>query len=155
MASPSNNNNLKEEYIEKELDPVPYSSHIVDIPATPSADTLNEKQDSTSKKSKDKKNKKKGKKNGDAKDEDDKEEEEPEPKVSYFRLYRFASTWDWICIIIGTICAFVNGVGQPLIALLLGDVITTLTDNITSIDDAVAKVRILVIKFTVVGAIAF
>ncbi|KAF9315974.1 ATP-binding cassette, sub-B (MDR TAP), member 4, partial [Podila minutissima] len=162
MASPSNINNLKEEFIEKELDPVPYSSHIVDmsdIAATPSVDTLHEKQDSTSKKSKGNKNKKKGKKNGDAKDEDSKEEEEeeeePEPKVSYFRLYRFASTWDWICIIIGTICAFVNGVGQPLIALLLGDVITTLTDNLTSIDEAVAKVRILVIKFTVVGAIAF
>ncbi|KAG0351616.1 ATP-binding cassette, sub-B (MDR TAP), member 4, partial [Podila minutissima] len=156
MASPSNNN-LKEEFIEKELDPVPYSSHIVDMAdmaATPSVDTLHEKQ-ATSKKSKGNKNKKKGKKNGDAKDEDDKEEEEPEPKVSYLQLYRFASPWDWICIIIGTICAFVNGVGQPLIALLLGDVITTLTDNLMVIDDAVAKVRILVIKFTVVGAIAF
>lgn len=99
MASPSNNN-LKEEFIEKELDPVPYSSHIVDMAdmaATPSVDTLHEKQ-ATSKKSKGNKNKKKGKKNGDAKDEDDKEEEEPEPKVSYLQLYRFASPWDWICI---------------------------------------------------------
>lgn len=96
MASPSNNN-IKEEFIDKELDPVPYSSHIVDMgdaAATPSVDTLSEKQDLPKKN----KNKKKGKKIGN-KDDDDKAEEEPEAKVSYFQLYRFASTWDWICIV--------------------------------------------------------
>ncbi|KAI9235666.1 MAG: ABC transporter type 1, transmembrane domain-containing protein [Podila humilis] len=152
MSSPSSNNNLKEEVFEEKLDTTPSSSHIVDMghDIPPSVSTLTEK--ASSKKNKKKKGKK-GKK-GDNED-DDKEEEEEEPKVAYFRLYRFASSWDWICIIIGTICAFVNGVGQPLVALLLGDVVTTLNNNTSSIEAAVAEVRVLVIKFTVVGAIAF
>ncbi|KAF9371324.1 ATP-binding cassette, sub-B (MDR TAP), member 4, partial [Podila verticillata] len=151
MSSPSINNNLKEEVIEDKLDTTPSSSHIVDMEhdIPPSVSTLTEKASSK----KNKKKSKKGKK-GDNNEDDDKEEEE-EPKVAYIRLYRFASSWDWICIIIGTICAFVNGVGQPLVALLLGDVITTLNNNTSSIEAAVAQVRVLVIKFTVVGAIAF
>lgn len=94
MSSPFINNNLKEEVIEDKLDTTPSSSHIVDMEhdIPPSVSTLTEKASSK----KNKKKSKKGKK-GDNNEDDDKEEEE-EPKVAYIRLYRFASSWDWICI---------------------------------------------------------
>ncbi|KAF8945465.1 Multidrug resistance protein 1 [Haplosporangium gracile] len=107
------------------------------------------------------------------KDSDDKEVEldkngkpivKLEPKVSYLQLYRFASPFDYFCVFLGTICAFVNGVGQPLVALLMGDVINSIaalakTSTGPAADESNAKLigemRILVIKFTVVGAIMF
>lgn len=61
----------------------------------------------------------------------------------------------------GTICAFVNGVGQPLVALLMGDVINAIAAGAKTSTgpeaDAklISEMRILVIKFTVVGAIMF
>ncbi|KAK9679756.1 hypothetical protein K7432_016165, partial [Basidiobolus ranarum] len=63
--------------------------------------------------------KKKGKKK--------KGKEELGPKVSYFKLYRFANSWDITCIILGSMCAIACGVGQPLVAQLMGDVIQSLT----------------------------
>ncbi|KAF9912885.1 Multidrug resistance protein 1 [Linnemannia zychae] len=87
-----------------------------------------------------------------------------EPKISYLQLYRFASPFDLVCVFLGTLCSFVNGVGQPLVALLMGDVINNIADlNKTgdSTSDAasnaklISELRILVIKFTVVGAILF
>ncbi|KAG0304859.1 Multidrug resistance protein 1 [Dissophora globulifera] len=95
----------------------------------------------------DKKNKKKGKK--------DKKKAEDEPKVSYLQLYRFASPFDWLCVAIGTLCSFANGVGQPLIALLIGDVVNNLNFQAGDLAAAVSAIRTIVIKFTVVGAIMF
>lgn len=56
---------------------------------------------------------------------------------------------------IGTFCALVNGVGQPLIAMLLGDVVNNIANNVYDIEESVAQVRVVVIKFTVIGAIVF
>lgn len=61
-------------------------------------------------------------------------------------------------------CAFANGVGQPLVALLMGDVINSIahlnrpggsTADAASNAELISELRILVIKFTVVGAIIF
>ncbi|KAF9548257.1 Multidrug resistance protein 1 [Mortierella hygrophila] len=88
----------------------------------------------------------------------------PESKIAYLRLYRFASPFDLLCVFIGTVCAFANGVGQPLVALLMGSVINSIaqlnrpgdtTDDAASNAELISKLRILVIKFTVVGAIIF
>ncbi|KAI8820141.1 P-loop containing nucleoside triphosphate hydrolase protein [Fimicolochytrium jonesii] len=79
--------------------------------------------------------------------------EDSDPKVSYFQLYRFASPFDWLCVIIGSLCAIANGVGQPLVALLMGDVINSINGSAQA--DAVDAIRTIVIKFTVVGAISF
>jgi len=49
----------------------------------------------------------------------------------------------------------VNGVGQPLIALLMGDVINVINTNNADLDKTIKELRIVVIKFTVVGAIMF
>ncbi|KAF9899271.1 Multidrug resistance protein 1 [Linnemannia zychae] len=85
----------------------------------------------------------------------------PEPKISYLQLYRFASPFDYFCVFLGTLCAFANGVGQPLVALLMGDVINSIAVLGANPEDEmlnaqlIAEMRILVIKFTVVGAIMF
>ncbi|KAG0292687.1 Multidrug resistance protein 1 [Linnemannia gamsii] len=88
----------------------------------------------------------------------------PEPKISYLRLYRFASLFDLLCVCIGTLCAFANGVGQPLVALLMGNVINSIAELNSTGDTAadaasnaklISELRIIVIKFTVVGAIMF
>ncbi|KAG0052311.1 Multidrug resistance protein 1 [Gryganskiella cystojenkinii] len=85
---------------------------------------------------------------------DKKKKAEAEPKVSYLQLYRFASPWDWTCVFFGTLCSFINGVGQPLVALLLGNVVNSISQTGPP-DELVSALRIIVIKFTVVGAIMF
>ncbi|KAG0084441.1 hypothetical protein BGZ93_001239, partial [Podila epicladia] len=100
-----NNNNLKEEIIELEK-PVaspstPDSSHIVNIDQDVGTSSLSSPVDPSEEKGK-KKQSRWGKKKSDKKGEDGgKEEEKAEPvaKVSYFQLYRFASTWDWFCVV--------------------------------------------------------
>ncbi|KAK9760997.1 hypothetical protein K7432_014454 [Basidiobolus ranarum] len=86
-----------------------------------------------------------------------KDKEELGPKVSYFKLYRFANSWDIICIILGTICAIGCGVGQPLVARLMGDVIQGLVGpaDPETLKTQIATLREIVIKFTVIGAIMF
>ncbi|KAK9761506.1 hypothetical protein K7432_013549 [Basidiobolus ranarum] len=77
------------------------------------------------------------------------------PKVSYFKLYRFADSWDVTCIILGTICAIGCGVGQPLVAQLMGDVINGITGefNPDTVKEQVAALREIVIKFSIIGAV--
>ncbi|KAK3821685.1 MAG: P-loop containing nucleoside triphosphate hydrolase protein [Benniella sp.] len=119
-----------------------------DVTATPSTENLPDK-DSAS-------NGKKGKGKGKNKDKGkDKEKSKDEPKVSYLQLYRFASPWDWFFVFVGSICSIVNGIGQPLVALLMGDVINVINDNNADLDKTIKELRIVVIKFTVVGAIMF
>ncbi|KAF9151591.1 hypothetical protein DFQ26_001204, partial [Actinomortierella ambigua] len=57
---------------------------------------LNEKSGDDASNDKKKKKKKGGKKGG---KEGDEEEEELGPRVSYFQLYRFATGFDWLCIL--------------------------------------------------------
>ncbi|KAF9345803.1 ATP-binding cassette, sub-B (MDR TAP), member 4, partial [Mortierella sp. AD094] len=52
---------------------------------------------------------------------------------------------------IGTICSIINGIGQPVVAILMGDLISNITG--VDIEAGVHAVRIIVIKFTVVGGI--
>lgn len=85
----------KQELYELEKPQGQSGSHIVDIEradvtATPSSENLSEKDSKNSDKKK-----KGGKKNKGTKDE----KAEPEPRVSYFQLYRFASAWDWTCVL--------------------------------------------------------
>ncbi|KAG0202785.1 Multidrug resistance protein 1 [Mortierella sp. GBA30] len=154
MSADSNTNNSKQELYELEKPHLQSKSHIVDIDrndvtATASSENLAEKESSGSDKKK-KKNKIEASKEG---------EKEPEPRVSYLQLYRFASAWDWTCVVLGSICSLANGVGQPLVALLMGDVINNLNVNSfldpTAQAEVIKQMRIIVIKFTVVGAIMF
>lgn len=96
----TNSNNLKEEIIEigkAEVPPPssPDSSHIVTIGQNVTTTTTAASSPiDPSKGGKKGKNSKKSKN----KDGSDKEEKEPVAKISYFQLYRFASTWDWFCV---------------------------------------------------------
>lgn len=95
----STHNNLKEEIIELEKAEVlspssPDSSHIVTIDQDVTTTTSSPVDPSEKESKKDKKSKK----NKKSKDGSDKDEKEPVAKISYFHLYRFASTWDWFCV---------------------------------------------------------
>ncbi|KAF9404338.1 Multidrug resistance protein 1, partial [Podila epigama] len=74
--------------------------------------------------------------------------------VSYFQLYRFASLNDRFCILLGIFCSIAAGVGQPIIALLMGNVVTTLSTNTTR-EATIDGIRNIVIQFAYVGAIMF
>ncbi|KAF9287776.1 ATP-binding cassette, sub-B (MDR TAP), member 4, partial [Mortierella antarctica] len=155
--TPTTNDSLKEEIVGQKIEisssPDTELIHIVNIDqdSTASPD-LSEKNSHDAPEVNKNKRFKWGKKNKDTKA---KEVQEPVAKVTYLQLYRFASTWDWICVSLGTICSIVNGIGQPLVALLMGDVITSLAKNFDDPIAAAREVRVSVIKFTVVGAIAF
>ncbi|KAG0199551.1 Multidrug resistance protein 1 [Mortierella sp. GBA30] len=81
----------------------------------------------------------------------------PEPKrkveaVTYWQLYRFASKKDWVFVGLGIICSLVLGIGQPMVAILFGNIISDLTDGN---GDKSGKIVDNVIIFTVVGAAMF
>ncbi|KAF9430701.1 Multidrug resistance protein 1 [Entomortierella beljakovae] len=142
MSAANSSRGEKEELFELENTSVP-GTHMVDInqndlTATNSKEDLSEKVDET--------------KDGDS------EKPKEESKVSYFHLYRFASPFDWTCVFVGTICSFANGVGQPLVALLMGSVINKLAEYTVPEADpagAVEEIRQIVIKFTIVGGAMF
>ncbi|KAF9409413.1 ATP-binding cassette, sub-B (MDR TAP), member 4 [Podila epigama] len=156
--------NDKQEFEEK-IEPASHVVDMNDVTATPSAENLTEKENvettpavvakSDDKPKKTKKSRWSKKSKDDKANDADKVEEEPAKSVSYFQLYRFASSWDWICVVLGSICALINGIGQPMVALLMGNVVTVLTNHQRDEKDAIPEIRILVIKFTVIGAIAF
>ncbi|KAF8939988.1 P-loop containing nucleoside triphosphate hydrolase protein [Dissophora ornata] len=102
--------------------------------------------------SKDKSNKakkaKKSKKNKGGNGEGEAEVDTSKKSVSYFTLYRFATKKDLFYIVIAIISSVLSGVGQPLIALLMGNVITGLAVS----DDKNAYVITQVKWFTVIGA---
>ncbi|KAF9976293.1 Multidrug resistance protein 1, partial [Modicella reniformis] len=153
QSSSSHNGNEKQELYELEKSH-PSETHFVnvghnDVTATPSTEDL-----SVSSSTDGKKGKAKGKGKDKGKDKDkDKDDKEDEAKVSYLQLYRFASPVDCVYVFFGSICSIVNGVGQPLIALLMGEVI----NNLSTLppDAQIEAMRKIVIKFTVVGAIMF
>ncbi|KAF9977122.1 Multidrug resistance protein 1, partial [Actinomortierella ambigua] len=98
--------------------------------------------DSTSDSSKESKGKKgkKGKK-------DEVEVEKPKT-VSYFSLYRFATKKDFMYIALGFVGSLAVGVGQPLVAVLMGNVVDSLILDFSSMTD-------LIVKFTIIGAVMF
>ncbi|KAF9905616.1 Multidrug resistance protein 1 [Linnemannia zychae] len=70
---------------------------------------------------------------------------EPVKAVGYFELYRFATTKEYLYIAIAVISSIGTGVGQPLVALLMGDIIGAM--GTASSDDIISYV----IKFAIVG----
>jgi len=54
---------------------------------------------------------------------------------------------------VGTLCAVINGVANPLIALLMGSVLSSIGNNLGSLEKSVADVRYGVIQFTVMDSI--
>ncbi|KXN72414.1 P-loop containing nucleoside triphosphate hydrolase protein [Conidiobolus coronatus NRRL 28638] len=51
---------------------------------------------------------------------------EDKPSVSWLKLYTYATVLDWFALFIGAICAAASGAALPLLAVIMGDVVTTL-----------------------------
>ncbi|KXN67098.1 hypothetical protein CONCODRAFT_43240, partial [Conidiobolus coronatus NRRL 28638] len=49
------------------------------------------------------------------------------PNVSWVKLYTYATALDWLGLLFGAICAIASGVALPLIAIILNDIINSLT----------------------------
>lgn len=102
ISTTTTNNSLKEEIIDETIEasssPTSESTHIVNIDqgTTASPDFLEKNSPYAPEGKKDKKFKWGKKSKGDKKTA--KEMQGPIAKVSYLQLYRFASTWDWICV---------------------------------------------------------
>ncbi|KAF9577929.1 Multidrug resistance protein 1, partial [Lunasporangiospora selenospora] len=95
-------------------------------------------------------------KNSDSSSAKSKDSDDAEPKerkaVSYFTLYRFASTLDYIYIIIALIASIGTGVGTPMVAKLMGNIV----QEMTSAGDNRGELIIdKVVLFTIVGAAIF
>ncbi|KAG0096337.1 Multidrug resistance protein 1 [Podila epicladia] len=81
-----------------------------------------------------------------------KQVKKPVEAVGYLQLYRFASKKDWVYVTLGVICSLGVGVGQPIIALLFGNIVISLTDGQ---GDKGEQVLHNVILFTIVGCAMF
>ncbi|CAL1280382.1 unnamed protein product [Larinioides sclopetarius] len=52
--------------------------------------------------------------------------------ISVWQLFRYSKRWDVFLIIIGSICAFINGAGMPLLAIVFGSMTNTFLANTTN-----------------------
>eukprot|EP00192_Tetraselmis_astigmatica_P000802 CAMPEP_0117691884 /NCGR_PEP_ID=MMETSP0804-20121206/25998_1 /TAXON_ID=1074897 /ORGANISM="Tetraselmis astigmatica, Strain CCMP880" /LENGTH=1263 /DNA_ID=CAMNT_0005505227 /DNA_START=142 /DNA_END=3933 /DNA_ORIENTATION=+ len=48
-----------------------------------------------------------------------------QPSVPYRKLFRYATAWDWLYIVLGTIGGLGNGAALPIWAVLFGDLVNT------------------------------
>lgn len=70
-------------------------------------------------------------------------EDEKAKSVSFRKLFSFADSTDILLMIVGTVGAIGNGMAQPMMTILLGDIINSFgqTQGTQAIVDAVSKVR--------------
>lgn len=69
------------------------------------------------------------------------DKKEPKKKVPFYNLFSFADSWDKILMIIGTTAAIGNGLSQPLMTLIFGDMIDIFgKDKGTGLGSLVSKV---------------
>lgn len=52
-----------------------------------------------------------------------------EEKVPFYKLFSFADKLDVGLMIVGTVCAMANGMTQPLMTLIFGQLINTFGDS--------------------------
>ncbi len=51
------------------------------------------------------------------------------PQISYFELFRFASTMDWILLTIASVSSCISGIGLPIMLILFGNVINSFVEG--------------------------
>ncbi|XP_070822421.1 ATP-dependent translocase ABCB1 [Chaetodon trifascialis] len=85
-------------------------------------------------------------------DQDKTEEDENVPPVSFLKVMRLNSS-EWLYILVGTICAIINGAMQPLFAVIFSKIITVFAHP----DEAVVKQRseFFSLMFVVIGGVSF
>ncbi|KAL1969025.1 hypothetical protein VTN77DRAFT_859 [Rasamsonia byssochlamydoides] len=82
----------------------------------------------------------------------------PPVKVTFFSLYRYADTWDWIIIFISAICAIAGGAALPLFTILFGQLTTAFQGivlNTISYDDFYHQLTKYVLYFVYIGIAEF
>lgn len=82
-------------------------------------------------------------------DQENKQEEIP--SVSFFRMFRFATSFDVILMVIGSIGAIATGASMPAFAYIWG----RMTDSFLDADVMVEKSRESMLTFIYVGIGAF
>ncbi|PWA23942.1 hypothetical protein CCH79_00011020, partial [Gambusia affinis] len=94
----------------------------------------------------------KGEKEKGKNDEDKAEEEEDVPIVSFFRVLRLNAS-EWPYILVGLICATINGAIQPLFAVLFSKIITVFAET----DEKVVRERsnFFSLMFVAIGVVCF
>ncbi|XP_007556225.1 ATP-dependent translocase ABCB1 [Poecilia formosa] len=95
----------------------------------------------------------KGEKGEKGKDDEDKaEEEEDVPMVSFFRVLRLNAS-EWPYILVGLICATINGAIQPLFAVLFSKIITVFAEP----EQSVIRERsnFFSLMFVTIGVVCF
>ncbi|XP_040901258.1 ATP-binding cassette, sub-family B (MDR/TAP), member 4 [Toxotes jaculatrix] len=86
------------------------------------------------------------------KEKDKTEEDENVPPVSFLKVMRLNVT-EWPYIVVGTICAIINGVMQPLFAVIFSKIITVFTEP----DQEVIRQKstFFSLMFAAIGAVSF
>ncbi|CAD6237268.1 unnamed protein product [Miscanthus lutarioriparius] len=80
-----------------------------------------------------------GDQNGKENDEDKKQGAAPAKKVSLLGIFRYADRLDLLLMAVGTVGALANGVTEPLMTVLFGNVIDSFGDSTSQ--DIVRSVR--------------
>nr|XP_020462921.1 multidrug resistance protein 1-like [Monopterus albus]XP_020462922.1 multidrug resistance protein 1-like [Monopterus albus] len=85
-------------------------------------------------------------------DKDKGEEDENVPVVSFFKVMRL-NLPEWPYIVVGTICAIINGIMQPVFAIIFSKIITVFTVQ----DQEVVRQRATVfsLMFAAIGGVSF
>lgn len=85
-------------------------------------------------------------------DQDKTDNDENVPPVSFFQVFRLNST-EWPYILVGTICAVINGAMQPLFAIIFSKIITVFAEP----DQEIVKQRttLFSLLFAAIGGVSF
>ncbi|KAJ3281509.1 (ABC) transporter, partial [Blyttiomyces sp. JEL0837] len=92
----------------------------------------------------------------DSADEESEEERKPKEKpMTYWKLYRFADSFDRMLILSGTFAALVVGVSQPIMTIFFGNIMQALITYpyTKNKDDLESNVRLGVIYLTIIGVV--
>ncbi|KAH7536920.1 hypothetical protein FEM48_Zijuj03G0037500 [Ziziphus jujuba var. spinosa] len=73
---------------------------------------------------------------------------EPENRVSYYKIFSFADSWDYLLIFTGTIGAVGNGISLPLMTIIFGTLVNSFGEfgNTKDVVHEVSKVEYLCIS---------
>ncbi|TPX37059.1 hypothetical protein SmJEL517_g00869 [Synchytrium microbalum] len=79
------------------------------------------------------------------------------PKISYFALFRFASPFDKLLMFLGSLGAMIDGAGQPIVTIILSNILQTLISynvNVVGAEQAVAdSIKTAVIQVLIVAIV--
>ncbi|XP_071944971.1 ATP-dependent translocase ABCB1-like [Antedon mediterranea] len=87
----------------------------------------------------------------------EKNEEPPRNKAAFFELFRYATYFDGLLLLIGSIFAFVHGAGWPFMMIIFGEMTTDFveTNKNISMDDFKNEIRRYSLIYVYIGCVIF